>query len=163
MILCPGTDRAAAETPTTITVYERTSQTLKRTAALVTGDEVHLPMELLVGYMGLQRKGLTGGKVGVCRGDVCVPLSVGKGPGMVRRIGDKEFVPVEPVVTALRGIKSWDVQESDLLLDLARRPDSPKTMIGVELDLVLPDLTGRPVSISALRGKKILLFAWASW
>ena len=30
-------------------------------------------------------------------------------------------------------------------------------------DLVLPDIEGRPVRLSDLRGQKVLLVAWASW
>ena len=30
-------------------------------------------------------------------------------------------------------------------------------------DLVLPDLEGRPFDLKNLRGKKVLLYAWASW
>jgi len=30
-------------------------------------------------------------------------------------------------------------------------------------DFTLPDLNGQPVSISEYRGKKTLIFMWASW
>ena len=30
-------------------------------------------------------------------------------------------------------------------------------------DLELPDLEGRPFSLKRLRGRKVLLYAWASW
>ena len=30
-------------------------------------------------------------------------------------------------------------------------------------DLVLPDRHGRPFALSSLRGRKVLLVAWASW
>jgi hypothetical protein len=29
--------------------------------------------------------------------------------------------------------------------------------------LVLPDLAGQPVSLTSLRGKRVLLFMWGSW
>lgn len=30
-------------------------------------------------------------------------------------------------------------------------------------DLTLPDLEGRPFELRSLRGRKVLLYAWASW
>ncbi len=30
-------------------------------------------------------------------------------------------------------------------------------------DLVLPDLEGRPFELGSMRGRKVLLYAWASW
>jgi len=30
-------------------------------------------------------------------------------------------------------------------------------------DLTFPDLNGRPVRLSDFRGKKLLIFVWASW
>ncbi len=30
-------------------------------------------------------------------------------------------------------------------------------------EVVLPDLAGRPVALDAYRGRKVILFTWASW
>ncbi len=30
-------------------------------------------------------------------------------------------------------------------------------------DLILPDLDGRPVELHVYRGRKVILFTWASW
>ncbi len=30
-------------------------------------------------------------------------------------------------------------------------------------EIVLPDLDGKPVSLSAYAGRKLLIFMWASW
>ncbi len=30
-------------------------------------------------------------------------------------------------------------------------------------EIVLPDLDGNPVALSSFRGKKLLVFMWASW
>ncbi len=30
-------------------------------------------------------------------------------------------------------------------------------------EVVLPDLAGRPVSLAAYGGRKVILFTWASW
>lgn len=39
-----------------------------------------------------------------------------------------------------------------------------KVSVGDRLpEISLPDLTGRPVALSAYRGRKLLLFVWASW
>jgi hypothetical protein len=41
-------------------------------------------------------------------------------------------------------------------------------IVGIQLgdihpDFTLPDLEGRPVRLSDYRGKKLLIFMWASW
>ena len=42
--------------------------------------------------------------------------------------------------------------------------DSAAMRIGRPLpDLTLPDLDGRPVRLADFRGRKLLIFVWASW
>jgi hypothetical protein len=156
-------DRPAVGATRTVAVYERASQTMDRTAAIVDNDEVFLPAAFLVDPLGLKRKDLPAGRVGICRDDLCVSFSVGAGPNSLRRVGDREFVPVAFLAKALGGTMVWDAEGDDLLLDLTgRRPDLPVEP-GPHLEFTLPDLDGKPVSLSAFRGRKVLLFAWASW
>ena len=90
---------------------------------------------------------------GACRGDVCVPL-----PGAVE--GDRIDVRVAAERLAMPVVADdahgrWAV--------------GPATVTGRALttaavpDLELPDVNGAPFALSSLRGRKVLLVAWASW
>ena len=160
---CMMMEPCMANTTRTITVYERSSRTLERIAVTAAEGEVYLPMEFLVERVGLKRKSLPGGNVGICRGDLCVPFSVGEAPGFIRRTAERELVPAGRLAKSMGGAIVWDAEENDLLLDLAGRPASASPANGSSVDFTLPDLAGRPVALSAFRGKKVLVFAWASW
>ena len=92
---------------------------------------------------------------GACKGDICVPLPA------EARTADGEL---DATVMAQR-----------LGMPLLRHGDDdlwalgPATVSGRALDtaiapeLELPDLDGNLFSLSSLRGKKVLLVAWASW
>lgn len=47
---------------------------------------------------------------------------------------------------------------------MSHTPADPLVRTGQQLpDIVLPDLDGRPQRLSEYRGRKLLLFMWASW
>lgn len=91
---------------------------------------------------------------GACRGELCVPLpgDSGAGPGTtvdVTRVAEQLGMPL---------VEGGGVYAL-----------GPATVGGRALatatapDLTLPDLDGRPFSLSSLRGQKVLLVAWAPW
>jgi hypothetical protein len=86
---------------------------------------------------------------GACLGDVCVPL--GGGAFELRAAAERLGMPlVQDAESAL-----WALGPSSLsgrALTTARAPE-----------LVLPDLDGKPFALSALRGQKVVLVAWAPY
>jgi hypothetical protein len=92
---------------------------------------------------------------GACRGDVCVPLpSAGVGPD--------DTVDAAPVAERLgmplvhdEAAGLWSLGPATLggrVLATARAPE-----------LALPDLDGREFRLSSLRGRKVVLVAWAPY
>ena len=89
---------------------------------------------------------------GACKGDVCIPLPATSG----------DMVDVEAVADAMG-------------LPLAAAPDHGLWALGPEAiggralvtaeapDLRLPDLEGKEFALSSLRGRKVLLYAWAPY
>lgn len=87
---------------------------------------------------------------GACKGDVCVPVPAAareSAAALAERLG----MPV--VHDEVHGL--WAVGPATATgrgLDTAEAPE-----------IELPDLDGRAFSLSSLRGKRVVVAAWASW
>ena len=114
--------------------------TLERTAVEV--DDAH--PERAVGW---ERK-----PEGLCRDDMCVPLPAGDGgldlAGVAAALG-RPLVIDEAAGVAAMGEAS------------ARRGEALSS--GHAPDFTLPDLSGRPWTLSEFRGRKVVLYVYASW
>ena len=126
---------------------------------IVTGAELRATAGELAARTGWVAK-----PEGLCKGPMCVPL------------------PAEARVTAGGGAGDLHGEVLDLTVVAERlgmpvvRDDGhevwalgPATVSGRALDtaevpeLTLPDVEGRPFTLSSLRGKRLVVFAWASW
>ena len=90
---------------------------------------------------------------GACKGDACVPLSdaaVTSGRVSVPRLAERLRMPL--LHDEAHGLWALGPESGGRALTTAAAPD-----------LVLPDRHGRPFALSSLRGRKVLLVAWASW
>ena len=92
---------------------------------------------------------------GLCKGAMCVPLPAGAS-------GDDGTLDLSVVAERLGMPVVHDEAHGVWAL-------GPATVSGRALDsaevpeLTLPDLEGRPFTLSSLRGKRVVVFAWASW
>jgi hypothetical protein len=92
---------------------------------------------------------------GACRDDVCVPLprlvTDAEGRVDVRIVAEQLGMPVAH--DAAHRIWALGPRSGERrVLDSARMPE-----------LVLDDYAGRPFDFASLRGRKVVLVAWASW
>ena len=90
---------------------------------------------------------------GACKGDVCVVLGEGVVTGGrvdVPRLAERLRMPL--LRDEAHGLWALGPESGGRALSTAKAPD-----------LVLPDRHGRPFALSSLRGRKVLLVAWASW
>ena len=90
---------------------------------------------------------------GACKGDVCVSLSDGAvtdGRVSIPRLAERLRMPLLRDET--HGLWALGPESGGRALTTAAAPD-----------IVLPDRHGRPFALSSLRGRKVLLVAWASW
>ena len=90
---------------------------------------------------------------GLCKGDVCVPApGVDRGDGTldVEVLRDRLRMPL--VHDEVHGLYALGPESGGHSLTTARAPD-----------LTLPQLDGSEFSLSSLRGRKIVMVAWASW
>lgn len=89
---------------------------------------------------------------GACKGDVCVPLPADRAALDVETLAARLGMPV--LHDEDNGL--WSLGPASVTgkaLETAKVPD----------DFALPDLDGNPFQLSSLRGRKVLLVAWASW
>jgi hypothetical protein len=92
---------------------------------------------------------------GACRSDLCIPIPKGMVRGEYFDLTAFAKTIGQPVVTDLES-KVWSFGEIQSLrgsfLDGRMAPD-----------FVVPDRVGRPVHLTSLRGRKVLVVTWASW
>jgi len=92
---------------------------------------------------------------GACRADLCIPIPKGMVRGEYFDLTAFAKTIGQPVVADLES-KVWSFGEIQSLrgsfLDGRMAPD-----------FVVPDRAGRPVHLTSLRGKKVLVVTWASW
>ncbi len=88
---------------------------------------------------------------GACKGDACVPMLAGVGESFdVRVVAERLRMPL--IHDEGSGLWCLGPEALGRALTTAKAPE-----------LVLPDWRGREFRLSSLRGKKVLLVAWASW
>ena len=100
-----------------------------------------------------QRTGWSIKPQGACKEDVCVPLPTDAAnvDGIdARMLADRLGMPL--VHDEASGLWCLGPESGGRALTSTRAPE-----------LVLPDLDGTLFSLSALRGTKVVLVAWASW
>jgi hypothetical protein len=97
---------------------------------------------------------------GLCRGPLCIPVPPARRAELVRGDGAIDLAALarhRGQATAHDAERDVWVfgPSSDVRAGVARSLVAP--------DFTLPDLDGRPHSLSEARGKKVLLASWASW
>ncbi len=120
--------------------------------ARVDGERVWLSPEAVRESLGWELK-----PEGLCRGAVCIPLSAGSSP-----VGDGG-VDLAGLAAILRRPIALDLSERAAYLGAPAHERSEALASLDAPDFTLPDLDGRPHSLVAYRGKKVLLIAYASW
>jgi hypothetical protein len=88
---------------------------------------------------------------GACKGDRCVPLPAQNGGRVdVRVLAERLDMPL--IEDTANGLWCLGPEAGGRALTSVDAPD-----------LTLPDADGHPFHLRSLRGKKVLLVAWASW
>jgi hypothetical protein len=93
---------------------------------------------------------------GACKGEVCVPL-----PDTARTDGGRLDVAVLAERLGMPLVRHADTDLWALGPETAVNGRALTTAVAP--DLVLPDASGAEFSLSSLRGRKVVMVAWASW
>ena len=100
---------------------------------------------------------------GACRDEICIPVNQSGDGALIRVIEDQTWFnltglarKLEQAVVADTASRVWSFGEITALRGTFFND-------GIAPDFVVPDRTGKQVSLSDFRGRKILLLSWASW
>jgi hypothetical protein len=93
----------------------------------------------------------------LCNDTMCVPLPAGS------RLGEGGVFDLGEVAATLDRPLALDVEEGAAYLGVSAGERAEALGSLIAPDFTLPDLAGRPHTLSAYRGKKVLLVTWASW
>lgn len=118
----------------------------------VVGGGVQLTADALERSLGWDLK-----PQGLCRGDVCIPIA-----GRTGRVSDGK-IELAAFAELVQRPLALDLEERIASLGASARERGEELKGGVAPDFALPDLTGREWTLGGLRGKKVLLVAYASW
>jgi hypothetical protein len=124
--------------------------------AVAEGDNLWLSLDDLQKASGWELK-----PQGACLADTCVPIPAGRAAEFLRA-GGKQFN-----LTSLARLLGQPVVHDDtynvwFFGEAAEARGNTLASLQAP-DFTLPDLDGKPHSLSDYRGKKILLVSWASW
>ena len=93
----------------------------------------------------------------LCNDAMCVPLPAGS------RLGEGGVFDLGEVAATLDRPLALDVDARAAYLGVSAGERAQALGSLLAPDFTLPDLAGRPHTLSSYRGKKVLLVAWASW
>ena len=93
----------------------------------------------------------------LCNDTMCVPLPAGS------RLGDGGVFDLGEVAATLDRPLAVDAAEGAAFLGVSAGERAQALGSLVAPDFTLPDLAGRPHTLSAYRGSKVFMVAWASW
>ena len=98
---------------------------------------------------------------GVCRDELCFPIPRGRRAAFISGRGSTAWFNLSEFARLLR----QPVAREKEAWYFGPRPDAQNAFISslIAPDFKLPDMNGRPHSLSDFRGKKVLLLTWASW
>jgi len=100
---------------------------------------------------------------GACLDELCVPIKQDKNSDIFISRDSDRWVSVTELADRLG--QAYAVDREKQVWSLGEVPATRKAFAeqGIAPDFTLPDVDGRPVRLTDLRGKKVMLLTWASW
>ncbi|MBO0721051.1 MAG: redoxin domain-containing protein [Blastocatellia bacterium] len=130
-------------------------RTMTVASATTDGGDLWLSLDDLRAATGWELK-----PQGVCQGEVCVPIPVGHESEFVRADGQR--FNLAALARRLNQPAVNDDEYAVWFFGEANAGEEARQSL-LAPDFTLPNIDGRSHSLSEYRGRKILLFSWASW
>lgn len=160
-ILASGTTGANA----VISIHISGDDDITDIKAIIKNDAIFIPINDISEKLKIVPKELAEGMIGLCKGDICVPVRLDDESDAVYD-SDVLMVNAELVASTLNSEVEWIISGKILrFVPIDQVEFDTVVKVGdVIPDFVLPSVTDdKMVSLSSFRGKRILLFLWATW
>ena len=160
VLICSTTTMAM-----TITIHIDGEENIPNVKAIIKNNTTFISIDDVSERLNFICKELAENMIGICRDDICVPVRLDSEDDAIRDSGEL-MINAELVAGGVISKHEWLV--SGKVLHFV--PED-QTVLGtvVKVGDVVPDFAlpsiadGKMVSLSSFRGKRVLLFMWASW
>ncbi len=156
---------SAVAADVTISIHMTGEEDISNVKAIIEGNSIFVSIDDVSERLDIVSKELTEGMIGLCKGDICVPVQLDNEDHVIRD-SDPLMVDAELVAAAISSRAEWLIAGKTLRF-------APEDQVAFDTvikagdvvpDFALPSISdGRMVSLSSFRGKRVLLFMWASW
>jgi hypothetical protein len=147
---------AAVEAGVRVVIYDNQTTEVAPPPATLSADDLWVTLADLKSATGFVIK-----PQGVCRDELCFPIPKARRSAFLSKQRSLTWFNLSEFGRLLRQPAA---REKDVWY-FGPRPDTQNAFISslIAPDFKLPDMNGRPHSLSDFRGKKVLLLTWASW
>ncbi len=156
---------SAAAANITVSIYVTGEENISGVRAVIEDGSVFISLDDISERLGIISKDIGEGMVGLCKGDLCVPVQLDNEED-ARRDSGVLMINAHLIAATLDSRSEWLIMGKALRFIPVDNvmPDEALKVGDVVPDFVLPSITdGKMVSFSRFRGKRVLLFLWASW
>ncbi len=156
---------SAAAANSTVSVYVTGEENISGVRAVIEDGSVFISLDDISEKLGIISKDIGEGMVGLCKGDLCVPVQLDNEED-ARRDSGVLMINADLIAATLDSRAEWLVMGRALRFIPVDNvmPDEALKVGDVVPDFLLPSIAdGKMVSFSRFRGKRVLLFLWASW
>jgi hypothetical protein len=156
---------SAAGASSNISIYVTGEENISGVRAVIEDGSVFISLDDISEKLGIISKDIGKGMVGLCKGDLCVPVQLDNEED-ARRDSGVLMINAHLIAATLESKAQWLVMGKALRFIPVDNvmPDEALKVGDVVPDFVLPSIAdGKMVSFSRFRGKRVLLFLWASW
>jgi len=148
-----------------ISIYMPGEEDISDVKAIIEDESVFISIDDVSERLSVTAKKITDEMIGICKDELCILVQLGSVKD-ARRDADGLLINADLIAQALGSKAEWlisgkvlrFVPEDQVALDTVIKTGD------VVPDFVLPSITdGKMVPLSSFRGKRVLLFLWASW